>query len=444
MAKLSVFFLIIFLAVLSLLAFFNKESVSVTVWKGITYEDIPVIALIFMSAAAGIISMFLIAVVRDARRGLNSWQIQRKHKKEARILDSYSKGLEAFFARRYEEAAELLTGVLDHDPDHVNSLLRLGDISFNNRELSKAEEFYLKAREVNPKSIEPLLSLERMAEAQNKWTEAVKHLDNILDIDSDNLHILNKKRDVYQRTGKWEELLDVQHKILKCKLSPEQEKEENKKLLGYKYELGRFYIEAGPVDKAIKMLKGVIKADRNFTAAYLSLADAYMKEGNHKEAQAVLLKGHEETSSMVFLVRLEDYFINEGEPGTIIDIYQKAAQKNQKNSQLQFFLAKLYYRLEMIDHAFDTINAIDTTSFDYPDLHSLLGSIYERRSEYEKAADEFKKALNDKPLRVPYCCSTCSHISDKWSGRCPECRRWNTFILDINEIRKIQKRQSSS
>ena len=440
MAKLSVFFLIIFLAVLSLLAFFNKDSVSVTVWKGITYEDIPVIALIFMSTAVGIISMLLIAVVRDARRGLNSWQIQRKHKKEARILDSYSKGLEAFLCRRYDEAAELFTEVLDHDPAHLNSLLRLGDISFKNREFNKAEEFYLKAREVKPKNIEALLYLEKMAETQNKWTEAVKYLDNILDIDSDNIHILKKKGDVYRETGKWEDLLDVQHKILKCKLSPEQEKEENEKLLGYKYELGRFHIEAGPVDKAIKMLKGVVKADRNFTAAYLSLADAHIKDGNHKEAQAVLLKGYEETASMVFLVRLEDHFINEGEPGTIIDIYQKAVQKDQKNSKLQFFLAKLYYRLEMIDHAFDTINVIDTTSFDYPELHSLLGSIYERRSDHEKAADEFKKALNDKHLRVPYCCSKCSHISDQWSGRCPECGRWNTFILDINEICKIQKR----
>ena len=57
MAKLTFFFLIVFLAVLSLLAFFNKESVSLTVWKGVTYHDVPVIALIFISTAVGIVSI---------------------------------------------------------------------------------------------------------------------------------------------------------------------------------------------------------------------------------------------------------------------------------------------------------------------------------------------------------------------------------------------------
>jgi tetratricopeptide (TPR) repeat protein len=445
MAKFTVFLLVIFLAVLSLLSFFNKETVDITVWNGVTFESIPVIAVIFISAAAGIISMFLIAILRDAGRHIENWQIQRKRKKEAKVMDSFLKGLEAFFAFRYEDAAELFEGVLEHDHTSVNALLRMGDISFHNRDYVKAEEFFLRAVEVKPKSIEVLLSLERTAEAQHKWPEALEYLDNVLDIDSDNVMVLCKKRDIYERNMEWEELLDIQHKILKCRMPAEKEKEENGKLLGYKYELGRYYFETGTTDKAIKILKSVIKSDRDFIAAYILLADAHLKEGDSKEAQDVLMEGHEATSSLVLLVRLEDYFIDEGEPGTIIDIYQKAIQKDQKDLRLQFFLAKLYYRLEMIEYAMDTIDSLDVTAFDYPDLHKLLGNIYERRSEYKKAVDEFKKALSvDKPLLVPYSCTECNYISNDWSGRCPECRNWNTFTLDVNEICKIRKRQSSS
>lgn len=444
MAKLTVFFLLIFLAVLSLLSFFNKESVNLTVWKGVTFEGIPIIGLIFISAAVGIISMFFLGAIRDARRHIENWQIRRKSKNEAKILDSYSKGMEAFFASRYEEAAVLLTGILEYDHTHFNSLIRLGDISVNNKEYVKAEEFYSKAIEVKPKSIEALLSLERLAETQHRWTDAIEYLDKILEIDSDNIVVLFKKRDIYERNRKWEDIIDVQYKILKCKLSPEQQQEEDKKLLGYKYELGNYYIETGSLDKAIKTLKNVIKSDKFFTAAYLLLVDAHLKDGNNKEALADLMKGYEENPSMVFLVRLEDYFIDEGEPGTIIDIYQKAIQKDPKDLRIQFFLAKLYYRLEMIDYTLDTINAIDVTVFDHPDLHALLGSIYERHSEYKKASEEYKKALNvDKYLLIPYCCSSCKYISKDWSGRCPECKSWNTFILDVNEICKIKKRQSS-
>jgi tetratricopeptide (TPR) repeat protein len=441
MAKLTVFFVVLFFAVLSVIAFFNKASVDLTVWKGVTYEDVPLIAVILASTAVGVLSMFIVAAIRDARRYVDSWQVQRQQKKESKIQDSYSKGLEAFHAFRHEEATELFTRVIENDPAHLNALLRLGDISFNRQDFIKSEDFYIKAKEIKPRSIEVFLSLEKVSEAQQKWQETIKYLDNILDIDDENTNILYKKRDIYERNKKWEELLDVQHKILKCKLPDDEEQEENKKLLGYKYESGRYYLETGATDKAVKTLKNIVKQDKNFTAAYLALADAYMKDGSNKEAQDILMKGYEETSSLVFLVRLEDHFITEGEPGTIIDIYQKAVQKNQSDWKLQLFLAKLYYRLEMIDYAFDTIDAMDTTAFDNPDLHALLGSVYERRSEYEKATAEFKKALNvDKPILVPYCCSNCNYISEEWSGRCPECRSWNTF----NEICKIQKRPSST
>jgi tetratricopeptide (TPR) repeat protein len=445
MGKLAVFFLFIFLAILSLLMFFNKGSVSLTVWKGVTYDDIPLVALIFISTAIGIISMFMVSLIRDTQRRMEIWQIQRIQKKQEKINDTYFKGLEAFLVSSYSVAQDMLAKVLEYDPANFNTLLRLGDIHSNQGDFGKAEEYYFKAKEVKPRSIEVLLSLERVAEIQQNWQEAIKYLDSILDIDSDNISILYKKRDIYERINKWEELMDVQLKILKCKLSEEEEKEENEKLLGYKYELGRYYIKEGSIDKALKILKSILKSDKNFTAAYLSLADAYVTEGNIKEVKAILMKGYEETSSLVFLVRLEDYYIKDGEPGSIIDIYQKAIQKSQKDVRLQFFLAKLYYRLEMIDYALDTINTLDPVVLDSPDMHALLGSVYERRSEHEKATEEFKKALNvDKPLMVPYCCSNCHFISLDWSGRCPECMNWNTLVLDINEICKIQKRQSST
>lgn len=445
MGKIIAFFTIIFLVVLSVLAYFNNEPVDVSIWNGITFENIPVIVLILISVGAGVVSMFIIGAVRDTRRYLGTWQIQRKQKKESKIQALYEKGIDALFASNYEEASDLFNKVILDDSSHLNALLRLGDISFEKNDYIKAKDFYLKAREIKPRGIEVLLSLEKVADATTNWPEAIKYLDSILEIDDSNIRILHKKRDIYESNKKWEEIIDVQQKILKSKLSPEDEQEENKKMLGYKYELGRHYLQVGDTDKAVKTLKSVMKSDKDFIAAYLALAEAYLKGGNNKDAEDILLKGFEATSSLVFLSRLEDYYINEGEPGTIIDLYQKAVQKDQTDMRLQFFLAKLYYRLEMIDYALETIDSIDTTNFDYPDLHTLLGNVYERRADHEKAAAEFKQALNaEKPLILPFCCSECSFTSNDWSGRCPNCNRWNTFILDINEICKIQKRQSSS
>ena len=444
MAKFSVFLIIVFLLIVGILAFFNKDTVNLTVWQGTTYE-VPVIGLILISSAAGVLAMFIAFSIRDARRFLSNWQFNRRQKKESKIQESYAKGLDAFFACRYEEAEDLLTRVIEEDPSHANSMLRLGDIAFNREDYFKAKDFYTKAKEIKPRGVEVLLSLEKVFEAQQKWNEALKYLDTILEIDEENPEILIRKRAIFERSKKWEDILEVQYKILKCDLSPEDEQEEQKKLLGYKYELGCHYLETNNTEKAVKILKSIIKTNKDFTSAYIGLAEAYLKDGNTDEAQEVLQKGYETTASLVLLVRLEDFFIAIGEPGTIIELYQKAIQKNPKDLKLQFFLAKLYYRLEMIDYSFETINVLDTSAFDFPDLHILQGNIYQRRSQYEKAADEYKKALKvDKPLLVPFCCSACSYSSKDWLGRCPECKNWNTFILNTYEICKTQKRQSSS
>ena len=444
MAKIIVLIVILFLAVMGVLAYFNSGTVDLTVWKDVTHS-VPVVALILASTAVGIFTMFIIYAIRDARRYYDIWQVQRQHKKEAKVQDSYSKGLEAYYASRYKEARELFTGVAASVPNHVNAMLRMGDIAYAEKDFAGAKDYYLRAIEVKPRSIEVLLSLVKTADVQQKWQDSLKHLNTILEIDDENIKILHKKRSILEQRKNWEELVELQGKILKIKLSPEDEASENARLTGYKYELGRSYVESGDTDKAIKSLKAIIKHDENFTAAYLALADVYKKDGNAKEADGLLLKGYEVTQSLVILAVLEDNYISEGEPGTIIDIYQKTLQKDPKNAKLRFLLAKLYYRLEMIDHVMDTIDAVDPVTLDFPDVHLLLGSVYERRSENEKALEEFKKALNaDQPLVVPYCCSKCNFTSMNWSGCCPECYSWNSLILDIDEACDLRTRQSSS
>ncbi len=429
MAKLTVFLVIVFLIILSLLAFFNKHSVNITVWQGVTYE-LPVVALILISAAIGTFSVFITVAIRDARRYLDHWKEQRQHRKALRIESLYSKGMDAFFASRYDEAREFFAKIIDEEPAHINALLRLGDISFNKGDLVRAREFYAKANEIRPRNIEVILSLARLFESQERWQEALRYLDNILEIDDENPNALYRKREIFEKGRRWEELIDIQNKIIKSDVLVEEKEKEEKNLNGYKYELGVYYLGQGDTEKAIKTFKSIIKLDKDFVAAYLALADAYLKDGDPDDAEEVLRRGFAETFSLVILARLEDHLMAMGEPDKAIDIYQQAIHQRPQDVRLQFLLAKLYYRLEMIDHAFETAISIDTATFDSLDLHILLGSIYERRMQYERAVEEFKKALKvDKPLMIPFSCSHCGYTSQEWAGRCPDCKRWNTFTL---------------
>ncbi|MBI5025529.1 MAG: tetratricopeptide repeat protein [Nitrospirae bacterium] len=437
MGKFAIFLLIIFVAALGYLAILNKETVTMRFGPDSIYE-IPKIALILFSSALGALAMLAVIVVRDARRYIENWQNVRQQKKESRLQEYYTKGLDALVAFREQEAEEHFSRIIQEEPNHINSLLRLGDLAFNSGDIIKAKDYYIKAKELSPRNIEILFSLEKVFEAEQKWQEALRYLDNILEIDEESPLALYRKRDAFENMKRWDSLLDVQYKILKSEL-PEREKErEHKNLIGYKYELGRHYLESGDVDRAKKLLRAVVRQDKDFIPAYLALAEAYLRDGEVEEAEELLTRGYETTSSLVFLARLEDLFIALGEPGKIIGLYQKAVQKDPKDQKLQFFLAKLYYRLEMIDDAYETVVSMDAGSLDYPDLHNLLGNIYQRRMQYDKAAEEFKKALKlKKLLLVPYCCNNCGYKSKDWSGRCPKCKRWDTFILDMDGSCKI-------
>jgi hypothetical protein len=98
---------------------------------------------------------------------------------------------------------------------------------------------------------------------------------------------------------------------------------------------------------------------------------------------------------------------------------------------IKFFLGKLYFRLEMIDDSFDTLSSLETVE-GIPEMYNLLGELYLRRKQCDRAVEEFKKTLEmKKTLRVPYCCNVCSRADDEWSGRCPECGSWNTYRFDL-------------
>jgi tetratricopeptide (TPR) repeat protein len=437
MIKVAISLFIIFIAALGYLAILNQDNIAIRLSEQYVYE-IPQIALILLSCAIGAISMLVFIFIRDARRYFESMQNQRKQKKALKIQDSYSKGLDAFFASRFDEASELFSRIIEDDHENTNALLRQGDIELKKGDFVKAKDFYLKAKEIRPQSVETLFSLVKVFESEQNWQGALRYIDNILDIDGENPKALYKKRDIYEKTKNWEALIENQSKILKSDIPEHEKKREQVNLLGYKYELGRHYLEKGDIEKAIKTLKAIIKLDRDFIAAYLALAESYIGNNESGEAERTLIEGYEISSAPVFLARLEDFLITTGEPGRIIDLYQKAIQANPGDQKLQFFLAKLYYRLEMIDYAMETVGGIDITTIDYPEVHMLLGGIYDRRGQHDRAVEEFKKALNFKrPLLIPFCCSKCSYISEEWEGRCPECGHWNTLTLDISGTCKI-------
>lgn len=437
MGKLAIFIFVIFLAGLALFAIDNKEITTIKIPFDDIYE-VPKIALILLSSVAGALAMLIAFTIRDTKRFIDNLRHQRKQKKEASVQEMYSKALNALLAHNEDEAKESLEDVLAEEPKHLAALLRLGDIASGEEDYQKAVNFYNKAFASSQQNPEVLFSLESLMEKTGRWAEALNYIEKILDIDADNLSALYKKRAILERDEKWDELVDVQKTILKHEHTEKDRQREQMNLLGYKYEYGRYSLERGDIERAKKLFKTLLRMDANFVPAYIGLAEAMLREGEAEDAGDFLEKSYEQTSSLIILARLEDLLISMGEPSRLIRLYENSLSKNPQNHALRFLLGKLYYRLEMIDDAFETFSYVDASGMASPELYQIMGDLYLRRNQCDKAAEEFKKAVDMKiAFRLPYWCSACGYSSQEWSGRCPSCNNWNTYAFKLHGTSKI-------
>lgn len=433
MSKLLVFIFVVFLAILALFAIHNQNSTTITIPFGSAYET-PTMALILLSIAVGALTMLFVFVVRDTKRYVSNLQHQKKQKRDAKIQELYTKALNHLFAHHdISEARELLKAVLVEDPAHLNALIHLGDIALSEDDFQTARENFERARDLNPRNIEVLFSLVRLMEKMERWPGALKYIEEILDIDDKNLSALYKKRDVLERLEKWDELVFVQKTILKGEHAEKDKNRERGNLIGYKYEYGRHSLETGNLEKAKKAFRTVLRLEKDFIPATLGLAEVLLREGENEEAINLLEKTYEQTSSMIVLLRLEDLLISVGEPLRLIRIYKNNILMHPQDPVVKFFLGRLYYRLEMIDDAFEIMTSIDTGSAVYPEMHQLLGNLYIKRNQIDKAVQEYRKALesNACAFSLSYRCGNCGHSSPEWSGRCTRCRQWSTYQLNL-------------
>ena len=410
----------------------NPGTVKI-VLPGDTLVEPSKMAVMLGSAAFGAMVVFIGLSIKATGEFFQNWQSTRRKQKDLKVQMLFSKGLNALLSRRNDIASTYFEKALALKPNHGEALLRLGSIYYKDGDYAEAIKLHQRAKNVDEENIEVLFSLALDYEDSRRTEDALQTLEDILKKDEGNLRALTKIRDIQQRAGNFEKAEDAQERILKVNLPEKEKDQELKRLIGLKYETGRTMLEEGNIEKAKRIFKGLLKMDKDFVPAYLGLGEVHIEEGDNAEAASLWEDAYRTTGSIIFLHRLEDLYLKLGNPGKIINLYKSALLTNPKDVALNFFLGKLYFRLEMVDEAFDTLTAIDSSTRQLTDLHKLLGSLYLRRGSPAKAVDEYKKALafSDK-LIVPYRCGNCEHFSTEWSGRCPRCGKWNSFSIDLD------------
>jgi lipopolysaccharide biosynthesis regulator YciM len=411
----------------------NQETVTVNLTPTKS-RQVSLSSFFLFSLATGAGLVFLVYALRDLRRFLRGLKVQREQRRRSKIQELYARGLNALLAKRNLEAVSYFQRILSLDPNHVDTLLRLGITQVRQKNVPEAIRLHLKAWNLDRGNQEVMFSLAADYEEAKRFDEALRLYDEIIKNDPSNITALTRLRDLQHRLSNWEDLQATQQRLVALPLGQQELDVEHRKLVGFKYEFGRSLLESGDLERAKKVFRGVIKLDKDFIPAYLGLGEVYLEEGKTAGAAELWEKSYKLTSSILLLLRLEDLYLKQGEPPKIIELYKQAVTWKPQDVTLTFFLGKLYYRLEMVDEAYDVLTAVDWGDREFPDVHKLLGNIYLRRGSLGLAASEFKKALGfRKQVIVPYVCANCMHSSKEWSGRCPNCGKWNTYGVNLEK-----------
>jgi tetratricopeptide (TPR) repeat protein len=405
----------------------NPGTVVVHTAPGAEFELSPVTLVLISMAFGAVLATFIVGLQQTAHLILN-WRSNRLVRRKEKVDTLHRDGTHAFMSKRTVEAITLLEKALAIDPNRVDSLLWLGNIHRSEQNFPEAIRLHQHAQRVDDRNIEVLLELGKDLEEAKRYEEALQTLQKILNIEPDNLTALIRKRNLNIRMERWSEALEIQHRLLKANLSTPEKQAEEALLVGCMYEVGRQLLERGHPDKARRYFRGAIKKDRSFLPAYIGMGEILLHEGKTKDAVEILKKVYSRTRSVIILHRLEELYLDQGEPSEIIRVYQEALQQNPQNPVLQFYLGKLYYRLEMVDEAFDLLSTIEGPQDHLLDYHKIMANLYLRKQQFEEAIVELKKALSfKKRVVVPYICTQCQQESVEWSGRCRRCAKWNTL-----------------
>jgi lipopolysaccharide biosynthesis regulator YciM len=391
--------------------------------------DLNPVSLILLSMALGALIVILTVGVRETRHLILTWRTSRLTRRKEKVDALHREGAHAVVSKRTTEAIGLFQRALTLDPNHVDSLLWLGNLYRAEQNLSEAIRLHRKARSIDEHNIDVLFALARDLEAAKRFEEALQALQEILRFDAANLTALIRKRELYIRLEQWLEAMEIQHRILKSRLPEQDQVTEAGVLVGLTYEVGRQLLERGHPEKARRYFRSAMKRDKAFLPAYIGLSEILIHEGKTKNAAEILEKVYGRTGNIILLHRLEELYLEMGEPSEIIRVYQEAAQRHPQDPALKFYLGKLYYRLEMVDEAFDVLSTLEAPQDQTSDFHKIMANLYLRKHHMEEAVDELKKALSfRKRVVVPYVCTRCRQESSDWSGRCQACGLWNTYV----------------
>ena len=326
-----------------------------------------------------------------------------------------------------DKALSLFNKILKGNPEHIASLIQLGNLYRKMGKTVQALEAHQKAVDADRDNPQALQCLAEDFATAGQWDKAIDALKQARHLEPDSLFTLRQLRAAYRKQNDWNQVLQIQKSILSHVSNAGELEQEKKYSSQIAYLRGCELIDQQQIEPAISEMKRAIKENPKSLPPYIKLGDLYQQNENPKAAIKTWKSGFEITGSNICLLRLRAAYEQTGKPEEVIKLYQEAVRssQNSKKETLVLSLAGLYLDQGKMEEAMQSLWSISSPSIP---AHLLLIKAHQDKNEAEKADQVTRAALQKLTTSLSrFVCRQCNSDFDQWSGICPECQAWDSL-----------------
>lgn len=401
----------------------NPEDLQFQIYPGVNLRASLALLMLLAFLAGGLIVAFTDAL-RDLKRTLELKGFKRRQK----ALWEYLEDAEEERSRGDLVAAEEeLKRAIKLLPGKPLLYLKLAEVY---RAQGKLEEALRAVRAARTKGIllQGLFAEARILLDMGRKEEGERVLIELLKVHPQNAQALRILRDLKMKEGSWGEALEFHERLLKS--SPESDGE---LLVALRYERAK---TLGKSDgkEALKELKRLSKAHPLFVPARVLWGDVLLERGRTKAALEVFKKAFRDTKNPVFLQRMEDLYLREGNPRGAVHMYLEVLSDSPDDPIARLLYARLCLRLGMPEETLSRLSEGEHQLSHFPLFFHLKARAHMEREEWQQAVEALQKAmaLEGREPVITYRCEACGHLEPEWVDRCPSCLKWGTFNASLS------------
>lgn len=305
----------------------------------------------------------------------------------------------------YQAAATAYSRALQRDAENPNFRKGLAQNLLYSRQYDRALEEYQSSVQANPKDAEAFMRLGQIYRAQRKYDQARDSLEQAAEIDPSNLEIQYNQVQLDEQVGKTDDAIGRIQKVLEASAKPgpnyytAQEKTNRGIFLD---KLGSLLADKNDYAAAEKIYEQMVELGGDTAASgRVRLIEAYQENHEYDKALASSSAALQDNpkNREVAMARAS-LLASTGDADGGVAILQPMLTGGSDDREIWLALSQIDLRVKQFDAALEATakaEALSEADDEKSYIHFLYGSIWERQKQFDKAEQEFRKALELNP-----------------------------------------------